>query len=370
VPDLSLIIKCTRSCNLACSYCLDRLSNSGSLEFENLLKLVKTTLSDQGPAKTTFIFHGGEPLTLGIAYFLKILGLQRLCGQEGQPIRNIVQTNGTLIDADWIQFLKANDIEVGISLDGPPELQDANRRYVDGRASSRDILANIERLQEAEVRFGVLCVAAKDLLNYDSGRFLGFFCERGIGRVGVLPQRPRGKTFRDAGRAEAFYETRRRYARFMCQLYRHWMELDDPKVNIRELSSVLDTIVGGRSPVCVHNGPCVGRHVGIDVDGRIAHCDKFFDDERFCFGNIDQDSISDIMASEKFARARELEAGLRSQCRSCDWFELCGGGCLYDAVLFERSGLQSRVDVCHWRLIYDFIANDLQSTLAAAAAGP
>jgi len=189
--------------------------------------------------------------------------------------------------------------------------------------------------------------------------------EHEISRLGLLPERPAKKTFNDLNSAKEFYVFRKRYSKFMCELYDHWINSNNTTFKIRELFSMLNAIVGGRSTICVDTGPCVGRYFGVDVSATIAHCDKFFDDQRFCFGNLESMSISEIMTSNKLLDAQEIERTLREKCKPCDWYNICQGGCLYDAILFENSGLKNRMKVCHTRIIYDYIYKNLLNELVS-----
>jgi uncharacterized protein len=53
-------------------------------------------------------------------YFRDIVALQRRHCPAGHVIRNALQTNGTLLDEEWAQFLHDEGFLVGLSLDGPP----------------------------------------------------------------------------------------------------------------------------------------------------------------------------------------------------------------------------------------------------------
>ena len=66
-----------------------------------------------------FSWHGGEPTLLGLDFFRKAVSLQRKHARPGRRIANGMQTNGTLLDADWGRFLAEERFSVGISLDGP-----------------------------------------------------------------------------------------------------------------------------------------------------------------------------------------------------------------------------------------------------------
>lgn len=355
----SFILKCTRECNFACSYCTDRKQTDSLLPVDAMIGFMKNAIGGSQTQRTAFVFHGGEPLLLGTDYFLKILYLQSLCNASG-TITNVIQSNASLITPEWIEFLELHKIRLGISLDGPPESHDKFRRYALGGATSQDVIANIQTLKEAGVLFGILCVASDALIDCGAERVFRFFRDMHVTRVSFLPLRVPQIHFKNQAKASEFYDYRQRYASFMCEIYRLWIEHDDPAFKIRELESKLNTLVGGVPTTCVDNGPCVGRVFGVDSNGTIAHCDKFFHDDDFCFGNLAETTIDDIVRSEKLARAQEIEANARQQCASCDWFSICRGGCLKDAVLFQMTNLGNRTSYCHLKIIYDCISEHLR----------
>lgn len=72
-------------------------------------------------------FQGGEPTLMGLEFFARVLELERKHARPGQQVLNTLQTNATLIDDEWAEFLAANDFLVGVCNDGPRELHDAFR---------------------------------------------------------------------------------------------------------------------------------------------------------------------------------------------------------------------------------------------------
>ena len=73
-------------------------------------------------------WQGGEPTLMGLDFFKRAIDFQRKYANPGQRVLNTIQTNGTLLDDAWGEFLKENHFLVGISIDGPRELHDAFRR--------------------------------------------------------------------------------------------------------------------------------------------------------------------------------------------------------------------------------------------------
>ena len=108
-------------CNLKCGYCYEnsmrRAGNlGGGYSFDDL----KKGIDQHGQSKEPFLLFGGEALLLpkGDLEQIWALGFSRAS-------RNIVQTNGSLIDDDHIRMFRKYNVSVGISVDGPGELNDA-----------------------------------------------------------------------------------------------------------------------------------------------------------------------------------------------------------------------------------------------------
>ena len=127
---MQIILKLTTACNLHCVYCSEGDQRVATLPQEIFFKLVDelpAILEQSGSKDAEFLFHGGEPLLYGRDHLKTLIEYAK----ENLPafnVRFLMQTNGTLIDDAWIKFFVENEISVGVSLDGYPELHDKNRR--------------------------------------------------------------------------------------------------------------------------------------------------------------------------------------------------------------------------------------------------
>ncbi|MBN2751591.1 MAG: hypothetical protein JXQ84_02680, partial [Rhodospirillaceae bacterium] len=102
-----------------------------------------------------------------------------------------IQTNGVAIDDRFIDIVKRHRMGVGVSLDGPPAVNDVMR----GRTA--DVLAGLARLEAAGVPFGVTAVVCRHTAaTLPDLAFLlgGFATARSIG-LDVL--RPTGRATED-----------------------------------------------------------------------------------------------------------------------------------------------------------------------------
>ena len=120
-------------CNLDCTYCyyLEKEHLYGDkkdfrMRDELLESYVRQYIESQSSPTVAFAWQGGEPTLLGVPFFERVVELEKKYA-NGKRIENAFQTNGTLLDDQWGEFLKKNGFLIGISIDGPAEIHDAYR---------------------------------------------------------------------------------------------------------------------------------------------------------------------------------------------------------------------------------------------------
>ncbi|HMC58665.1 MAG TPA: radical SAM protein, partial [Candidatus Solibacter sp.] len=160
----SLLIKpASAVCNLDCSYCfyLDREADpyqalpGRRMTFDTLERLVDTYLFYSYP-NSVFAFQGGEPTLAGLAFFEKLVEFQKYYGRNGQSVSNALQTNAMLLDKSWCDLFRAYSWLLGVSLDGPEEVNDRYRFNKEGRGTWKRVMQSVELLQVNRVEFNVL----------------------------------------------------------------------------------------------------------------------------------------------------------------------------------------------------------------------
>ena len=344
--SLSLIIKVVSTCNLACRYCDANIYSNRRMSLDTVSQIIKMALDYAD--RVEFIWHGGEPLLTGIQFYEKVVELQKRYRREGQTIENDLQTNGTLISQEWVDFFKANDFKVGVSLDGPPEVHNANRVFRNGQGSFEQVMRGVRLLRENGVEFGVLAVITKETVRLGAKKFLDFFIENGIFNIGILRQRPA----LIIGRTDAL--PREEFDKFAIELLDYWYSLDDPRIRIREFDSILSRILGTRSRVCIFNGDCVGKYLGITPDGDVYHCDKFMFDYRYKLGNTREQTFEEMLnpMNPKLIRIRlEFEGTKKSI--SCKYSKICNYGCPKDRYVLSK--VYNEEGTCGWCNVIDHI---------------
>jgi len=142
-----LMLLLTDACNLDCAYCYrGKKSNSQSMPFE----IAEEVLVWAGASKDYFHVQltGGEPLL----YPELIEKIAKFIYKNKFPATIGIQTNGTLLDKAIVKLLKKYKIQVSISIDGPPEIQETLK----GKAN--EVFANLKVLAENEISFKVTSV--------------------------------------------------------------------------------------------------------------------------------------------------------------------------------------------------------------------
>jgi uncharacterized protein len=119
------------TCNLDCTYCyylskehLPKGPGAGRMSDETLELFIQQYIAGMAGEEVVFSWQGGEPTLLGLEFFRKAVAFEKKHAKPGQRIENDLQTNGTLLNEEWCEFLRANRFLVGLSIDGPRGTQD------------------------------------------------------------------------------------------------------------------------------------------------------------------------------------------------------------------------------------------------------
>lgn len=328
---MTFIVKLTEQCNLACTYCYIGYAErcQGEMHLSVLRRLFRQAFSTREP-KVDFVFHGGEPLLVGAGKFREILALQSTerqhCNFSGQ-CWNGLQTNGTLIDAEWADLLKDAEIDVGVTIDYPRSHHDRVRADRQGSGTFDRAINGIRILQSAGVsKIGALTIVSARNVAHLSQMY-SFFKTLGIGfRPNVyFPESP-AKMDADCVRPEDLTQG-------LITLFDIWLN-DQTPLHIDLFEDIIESMVRGRSRACTFLNQC-NDFIGIRPNGDAFICDRFTTPE-FRLGNIMIDDLAAFATCPASNRFSERSLHLDS-CSECQWFPICRGGCPSYAYSFHGS---------------------------------
>ncbi len=105
------------------------------------LKCLDVYLCNHTSNTFNFVFHGGEPLLAPFEiYEYFITSVVVIFKKHSIKPTFGIQTNGVLINKNWIDFLKKHEIYVGFSLDTTKTSNDNNRIFHSGKSSYNQIV--------------------------------------------------------------------------------------------------------------------------------------------------------------------------------------------------------------------------------------
>src|SRR5579872_168903 len=323
----SLLIKpASAVCNLDCAYCfyLDRDADpykslpARRMTDETLERLVDTFLFYSYP-NSVFAFQGGEPTLAGPKFFEKLVQLQKQYGRDGQNVSNALQTNCTLIDENWCALFHEYNWLLGVSLDGPQEINDLYRFNKEGRGTWKRVMEGIEILQKNKVEFNILCVLSQ--ANVDKPKEIyKFYRSLGVDNIQYIPL----AEFHADGSPMAFTITPEQYGHFLCETFDLWWP-DRRKVRIRFFDNTAEALAGQKPGSCTMHETC-DSYVVVEYNGDIYPCD-FFVEKNWKLGNIVLDSWTEIARRTRRYSFASKKTIAHPECQVCDYQMICHGGC-------------------------------------------
>lgn len=150
----SITLQVTQNCNLRCSYCAysgkyENRTHSNKIMSLNTAKKGIDFLIDHSAdcQKINIGFYGGEPL-LEFEMIKNCIEYTKKKA-EGKKVDFHITINGTLLNQRIIEFFIKHDVLLAISLDGPRELHDKNRRYAANNCGTFDtVFKNLQIIKE------------------------------------------------------------------------------------------------------------------------------------------------------------------------------------------------------------------------------
>ena len=239
------------------------------------------------------------------------------------------QTNGTLINEAWCEFFAEENVNVGVSIDGPKHLHDRNRLTRSGRGTFDKTISGVRLLRRHGVPFHVISVLSADSMARVQEMF-DFYVVEGIEQVCFNVEESEGdhvsESFASRDIEEAYY-------RFLSEFWRLSAASPGKITFIREIEHSLRQVI---RPEDVPFGNQLVEPFAVtsmDWAGNIATFSpellglKNAQYGDFMLGNINRDSLLDMPRQANFARMlADIEAGV-AMCRErCGYFSVCGGG--------------------------------------------
>ncbi len=143
----TITLQVTQQCNLRCEYCAysgtytNRRHTDKTMDFETAKKGIDFLIKHSQNSKLLNLsFYGGEPL-LEFELIQKCIEYIKVKA-EGKKITYNITTNATMLNERHIEYFMANDVSLTISLDGPKEIHDKNRKFAVSSKGTFDVIVS------------------------------------------------------------------------------------------------------------------------------------------------------------------------------------------------------------------------------------
>lgn len=326
LDKITLILHLSDLCNLRCKYCYVKDDNllKKNTDILSIIPAIKKIIDSNAYQGTKVILHGGEPLMVSskkVDELLKLL--TTYARQQGYHIVFSIQTNGTLINDDWIHLFQKYKVRVGISLDGYNEEQNAYRVDKNGNSVFDMVLERFEFLRQNNLNPGVIFTLNKYHIGKEN-ELLDFIQENKI-KCNIRPAFPtKENVFK-----QNMYMTSKEYSCFFCNMFDIWFNGEEKYETfyIRDFEDIIRKILGGSKQChsCVDSDSCSKHFISMGISGDCYPCNRLYNKPKFYLGNLIHDSIEKIMDKSYILTEKRVENLLL--CKSCSIKNFCNGGC-------------------------------------------
>jgi len=281
-----------------------------------------------------------EPLTSladDVAATKRVLDLQQRYS-DGRKINNAFQTNGTLLDDAWGEFLARNGFLIGLSVDGPEEIHDSYRVDKGGKPTFSRVMRGLDVLKRYGVEFNTLTVINRknSYRALDVYRFLKQIGSKYLQFIPVVEQVAQQPDANGLVLIKPFSRQKAsvsdwsveplQFGKFLSSIFDEWVRNDVGRIFVQVFDVALESWANLPQSLCVFAPKC-GQAMVVEHNGDLYSCDHFVYPENR-LGNILEKSISGLFSSQqqvKFGNAKET--ALPSDCRQCDVRFACNGEC-------------------------------------------
>ena len=308
--DLVAWIQLTNACNLACGYCFQPKDARKMTETtgKRALDALFRSASAHGLRQVTLKYAGGEP-SLHLPLLRKMQEYARSLAEEsGIDLRASILSNGVLLDAPKLLALRALDVHVMISLDGPGA-HERQRPMLNGKGS----FASAARAVDTAVRLGMQpCISITvtrenaaslaEMVHYCLDQDLSFTFNLVRESDPIAGAYAAESALLIAGLRDALHAVAQRLPRE------------------RVIDRLFDLAAFHH-----HDLPCGAgyNYLVVDTEGRIARCQM----EMYqpCGDIFHGDPLTAIQTA--LSSHPNLPVDQREGCRECPWRYACAGGC-------------------------------------------
>ena len=311
-------------CPASCSYCFG--PNTGPVMdlgmVSRVVSFIESIVRETGQGKVRITLHGGEPLAAGYDVIESLISsIHNRLGLKNISVG--IQSNLWLLDEKYCDLFSKYKVEISTSLDGPMELNDRQRGDCYFEKTMKGIaLAN-------SYRMNVNCIATFTSLNTSHWKdIVDFFISQNL-HFSVHPCTApiSNKTGLELSPGQYWNLFREMFDYYIYQR---------KNIIISSFDQFFQGVTSNNSGVCTFRD-CFGMFLAVDPNGDIYSCQRFAGIEEYRLGNVTENpSLHDLANNPAGRRFLKREYLIGQKCGECEHYDICKGGCAYNALNKSR----------------------------------
>ena len=317
------------ACPASCTYCFGPHEGGAPMTRDTVEAVVRWQNALGGQDALEITFHGGEPLVPGVEFYRMALSLLRQ-GLSPRRVQFAMQSNLWLLTDELCELFREYSVSLGTSLDGPEEINDAQR----GQGYFGRTMAGIKRARAHGLNVGCICTftaqsapRAHEIFDFFLGEGLDFTVHTAVPRLRY--PRASGWSLSPEAHGELLID----------MLDRYLDNLD--RIRISTLDSMCRSVSAGHGGICTF-GDCLGGYLAVAPAGEIYPCQRFAGMPEFRLGNVHDCPSTDVLAALPVWRMFQArQENIEEECKGCAQLDICRGGCPYNALVANGKNLSS-----------------------------
>ncbi len=328
-----LVIQPSPFCNINCDYCyLPSRTSTQRMDFNVLFKVMERVAESGlvGPP-FTLLWHAGEPLAVPISWYKKAFGIIRSFPELSKCVEHSFQSNGTLITQEWCEFIKEHKVDIGLSIDGPADLHDSNRKTRSGAGTHAKAIRGAELLKQNGIPFGVVAVISEESLGR-ADELYTYFRDLGVEGVGFNIEEVEGVN--ESSSLDDKSEDK--VKNFLERIF-ELNKADGFPLRIREFENALESLTSPDRTLtgdgkyfnleteafAMINVDCYGNFSSFSPELLGQVTEKY---GSFTYGHVLREGFFGATADARFQQVvADIDAGNKKCAATCPYWNHCGG---------------------------------------------
>jgi uncharacterized protein len=359
VPLSTWVLNVTEECNLRCRYCSRHHADYAGRPMPSsvMLRALQTAASiGAGQSESVTVqFHGGEPL---IHFDRIVASIERLSKEEYAALDFRIQTNGSLLTQSILDRCDQHNIHVGLSLDGPPEINGIHRRYRGGQPLGDELVEKLYLLRTRLKRHRVSCLCVMSSANIDKAdSVFDYILAHAIDDLSILPLYPDYANCLTG--CQDLIPRAQEMVAFSTRIFDRWIERLrlGHDICMPSFQIWIWNLLHGNSNSLLSNSCCgVGESmVFVDTDGSTYPCGPFSYSTGMRLGTVMTAAPTEFMSSTTALDFLQRTTARVEGCDLCGLQAVCRGGCPANSYLKSGSVFEKDPFCEYWHGIISHV---------------